>query len=378
MAGDTRVRAWRPEVPGVVEVFHAHMISHVYPMHTHEAWTLLIVDDGMVRYDLHRHEHGALDQVITLLPPQVPHNGRAATSAGFGKRVVYLDLSHVPASLIGPAVDQPLLSDPLLRQRIHELHHVLGQPGEEFEAENRLAFITERLRHHLSHPDDPSDPAAPRSGATVAYALHDLIDARFREKVTLREASDALHAHPAHLVRMFSREFGISPHQYLTSRRVDLARRLLLGGMPPGLAAAEVGFCDQSHLSRHFTRVLGTTPGRFARSGSLTGSVRVHNFGYTLDMDDIQAQLSVRDARAHLAEVITRAQDGTPTIITRNGQAVAAIVPIEDFNALEDAIDRYFAREADRDLADNPDAPTYSMSEVVAAIFEEEPGKGAA
>ena len=104
----------------------------------------------------------------------------------------------------------------------------------------------------------------------------------------------------------------------------------------------------------------------------------VHNFGYTAGMDDSQTQLSVRDARAHFAELITRAQGGTPTIITRNGQAVAAVVPIEDFNALEDAIDRYFAREADRDLAENPDAPTYSMSEVVAAIFEEEPGKGAA
>jgi prevent-host-death family protein len=65
-------------------------------------------------------------------------------------------------------------------------------------------------------------------------------------------------------------------------------------------------------------------------------------------MDVSQNQLSVRDARAHFAELITRAQGGTPTIITRNGQPVAAIVPIEDFNALEDAIDRYFAREADR------------------------------
>jgi prevent-host-death family protein len=87
-------------------------------------------------------------------------------------------------------------------------------------------------------------------------------------------------------------------------------------------------------------------------------------------------QLSVRDARARFAEVITRAQGGTPTVITRNGQAVAAVVPIADFDALEDAIDRYFAREADRDLAEDPGAPTYSMSEVVAEIFEEDPGKG--
>ena len=92
-------------------------------------------------------------------------------------------------------------------------------------------------------------------------------------------------------------------------------------------------------------------------------------------MDESQSELSVRDARAHFAEVITRAQNGTPTIVTRNGQQVAAVVPIEDFNALEDAIDRYFAREADRDLAENPDAPTYRMSEVVAAILEQETGK---
>lgn len=104
----------------------------------------------------------------------------------------------------------------------------------------------------------------------------------------------------------------------------------------------------------------------------------VHNFRYTSVMDDSESQLSVRDARAHFAEVITRAQQGTPTVVTRNGQPVAAVIPIEDFNALEDAIDRYFSREADRDLAESPDAPTYSMSEVIAAIFEEEPGKGVA
>ncbi len=244
------------------------MTSHVYPMHTHESWTLLIVDRGMVRYDLHRREHGALSKVVTLLPPRVPHNGRAATSSGFSKRVVYLDLSQVPASLIGHAADQPLVSDPLLRLRIHQLHRVLDQPGEEFTAENRLAFVAERLCDHLSgHPSGHGAPATPRTDAGRAHDLRDLIDAGYRAKLTLREASAVLHVHPAHLVRTFSREFGISPHQYLTSRRVELARRLLLDGMPASLAAPEAGFYDQSHLSRHFTHLLGTSPGRFARSG---------------------------------------------------------------------------------------------------------------
>ena len=95
-------------------------------------------------------------------------------------------------------------------------------------------------------------------------------------------------------------------------------------------------------------------------------------------MNDDDGEMNVRDARAHFAGVITRAQNGSPTVITRNGEPVAAVVPIEDFNVLEDAIDRYFARDADHDLTENPHAPTYSMSEVVAAIFEEDTGRGAA
>jgi AraC-like DNA-binding protein len=274
VADDPRIRAWRPQVPGVAEVLHAQMTSHVYPMHTHESWTLLIVDDGMIRYDLHRHEHGALHRAVTLLPPRVPHNGRAATSSGFRKRVVYLDLSHLPANLIGLAVDRPVLFDPLLRQRIHQLHRALDEPGGELEAESRLAFVAERLQQHLGGHAVAQLTGAPEAEPArpdIAHQLRELIDAGFRDKVTLRQASEAIHAHPAHLVRMFSREFGISPHQYLTGRRVDLARTLLLDGVPPSTAAATVGFFDQSHLNRSFRRLLGTSPGRFAGGARQAG-----------------------------------------------------------------------------------------------------------
>ncbi|MFQ6332014.1 helix-turn-helix domain-containing protein [Nocardia sp. CWNU-33] len=73
-------------------------------------------------------------------------------------------------------------------------------------------------------------------------------------------------ADPTHLIRAFSRQFGMPPHQYLISRRVDLARPLLLDGMPARDVAAATGFHDQPHLIRHFKRILGTTPGQYAHS----------------------------------------------------------------------------------------------------------------
>ncbi|GAA4908264.1 AraC-like DNA-binding protein [Actinomycetospora succinea] len=257
------VRAWRPAVPGVTEVFHARFTEHAYPSHTHDTWTLLIVDDGAVRYDLDRHEHGALPASVTLLPPHVAHDGRSARPGGFRKRVVYLDDTTLGPSLTGHAVDRPAFDDPVLRRRVDQLHHVLAHPGEELAAQSRLALITERLAGHLGgHLGEASNGRRPDPG--LAHRLRDLLDARVREGLGLDEAGRLLHAHPTHLVRAFGAEFGLPPHRYLTGRRIDLARRLVLAGMPPADVATTAGFHDQAHLTRHFRRVTGTTPGRFA------------------------------------------------------------------------------------------------------------------
>ncbi|WP_345747061.1 AraC family transcriptional regulator [Streptomyces sp. ODS28] len=261
-----QVSAWRPAVPGVVEVLHARFTEHAYPMHVHDAWTLLIVDDGAVRYDLDRHERGTPGDTVSLLPPQVPHNGSAATPQGFRKRVLYLDLDELDERFIGPAVDGPDLVDPLLRRRVGQLHAAVARRGDELEAESRLALIGDRLRGLLRPRLEL--PGAPRDTArSVAHDLRDLLDERLVPGMALEEAARLLHAHPAHLVRAFSGAFGIAPHQYLMSRRVDRARRLLLEGRPAAEVVTATGFYDQPHLTRHFKRILGTTPARFARSG---------------------------------------------------------------------------------------------------------------
>ncbi|MGW1781698.1 AraC family transcriptional regulator [Streptomyces sp. NPDC002143] len=268
MAVRQEVSAWRPAVRGVAEVFHAHFTEYAYPMHVHEAWTLLIVDDGAVRYDLDRHEHGTPHDTVTLLPPHVPHNGSPATAQGFRKRVLYLDSDVLGEELIGAAVDAPDLRDPVLRRRVGQLHSALARPGDELEAGSRLTLIGERLRDHLhSHRQSPlrarQRTGPPRPDPVLARRLRELLDERVVQGLALEEAAALVQAHPAHLVRAFSSAYGIAPHQYLTARRVDLARRLLLDGRPPGAVAVAAGFYDQAHLTRHFRKLVGVTPGRY-------------------------------------------------------------------------------------------------------------------
>ncbi|PXY19411.1 AraC family transcriptional regulator [Prauserella muralis] len=265
MAERAEVTAWRPGVHGIREVLRARFVGHVYPSHTHDAWTLLLVDDGVVRYGLHRHEHGALRSVVTLLPPDVAHDGRSALPGGFRKRVLYLERDVLADTLIGRAVGAPALADPLLRLRVHQLHEALALPGEDLEAEGRLALVAERLRGHLrGGPRTGADPGEPG----LAARLRELLDASVPAGLTLHEAGRRLGAQPARLVRAFSWAYGLPPHRYLTGRRVEVARRHLLAGYPPAEAATAAGFYDQPHLNRHFKRLVGVTPARYARGRS--------------------------------------------------------------------------------------------------------------
>jgi AraC-like DNA-binding protein len=67
-----------------------------------------------------------------------------------------------------------------------------------------------------------------------------------------------------HFAREFRQATGVTPHYYLTRRRVERAQELLANsGLHLSEIALNVGFFDQSHMARHFRQILGTTPREF-------------------------------------------------------------------------------------------------------------------
>jgi len=106
-----------------------------------------------------------------------------------------------------------------------------------------------------------SSALLPPSGVTSAVqrAL-DFIDTCFADPISLSELADVAGLSISRFAVRFSAEMGTSPQQYVRLVRVRHAQRLLSRGLPPSVVAAEVGFFDQSHLCRHFKRVLGRTP----------------------------------------------------------------------------------------------------------------------
>ena len=98
----------------------------------------------------------------------------------------------------------------------------------------------------------------------------DFVNDNLSHGFSLAEVAGAVGLSPHHFSRLFRLSTGLAPHRYAVRRRAEKAKALLLGGHPPGLAAVEAGFHDQSHMGRHFKRLFGTTPSMALRKGPET------------------------------------------------------------------------------------------------------------
>ncbi|MEO7718191.1 MAG: AraC family transcriptional regulator [Capsulimonas sp.] len=123
--------------------------------------------------------------------------------------------------------------------------------------------------HLLRRYADASKPfSEPRGGlgAVRMRRVLEHIETHLADPLTLTELADAAGLGASQFRILFKQSLGLSPHRYVTAQRVDWAKDLLLtGGRTLGQVASDVGFADQSHLTRHMRRHLGVTPGVLAR-----------------------------------------------------------------------------------------------------------------
>jgi AraC-like DNA-binding protein len=94
--------------------------------------------------------------------------------------------------------------------------------------------------------------------------VRNILEQRFAEPYKLSEIAAEAGVHPVHLAREFRKYYGTSVGEYLRRVRIEYACRELMGSNAAVTNIAfAAGFADQSHFSRTFKRLCGTTPGRY-------------------------------------------------------------------------------------------------------------------
>lgn len=92
------------------------------------------------------------------------------------------------------------------------------------------------------------------------------IDRNIASQVSLEELANLVRLSTSYFAAAFKASFGVAPHGYIISRRVEWAKdRMRLTEMPLCEVALECGLSDQAHLSRIFKKATGMTPSAWRR-----------------------------------------------------------------------------------------------------------------
>lgn len=100
-----------------------------------------------------------------------------------------------------------------------------------------------------------------------ARRVREFIEDNLDRNLSLADIAKVASISVFHLIRQFNETFGCPPYLYITHRRLERARRLIVGSDTPlKCIAASCGFSDQSHMTRLFRREFKITPGEYRKN----------------------------------------------------------------------------------------------------------------
>lgn len=254
---------------GGLELIEAVHERPRFSRHAHPTYALGVVQRGANRFRYRGAYHTAPAGAVCTVTPDEAHEVEPAGGAGFAYRCLYPGVEtmrEVAASVsgrpqAGTLALPPVIEDARTARAIAALFDAEATGAPRIAREARLFELLAdvAVRHAL--------PAVvPRPPARAARALaraRDYLAAHCDENVGLAHLAEEVGLDRFALVRGFSRAYGLPPHAWLLQERVRRAQAMLRAGRPAAEVAAELGFADQSHLTRHFRRILGITPGRY-------------------------------------------------------------------------------------------------------------------
>lgn len=234
----------------------------------HEGYVFTILESGAQRFRHRGSDHLAAVGSMVLINPDELHTGSKAHEEGWRYRGFYPDLHRVTDVLDEleiatgglPTFADSVLHDPEVTRRFLDLHCLLERNASALGAAGGLArgdpaAVQPPRAHRCATAGGAGAPgrgAGPRDdgGAPGLAAI-------------LEELAALVGLSPFHFARVFQRATGMPPHAWLKQRRLEQARAMLRSGCAPLSVAMQLGFADQSHLTRQFKQTYGVGPGEY-------------------------------------------------------------------------------------------------------------------
>lgn len=265
---ENRARFWKAPEFDDLELVEAKYSTHSFPRHMHATYVLGVILEGVEKFYCRGEMYAAPAGSIIVVNPGDVHTGFSAGNTPWVYRCMYPStdlMKSMMDQLTGagriPRFRNPVIRDHKLFSQLKSFHIGLEGGGAGLDLHDLfLASISGLILRHAKEGYEPDTVGSePKTTQDIREYLH----ANYAKKITIADLSNISTLSPYHLIRIFKKNTGITPHQYLVNVRIQRARRLLADGEDIVEVAYKTGFSDQSHLTRTFKRIVGITPGRY-------------------------------------------------------------------------------------------------------------------
>ena len=269
MLTSPHVFARHPHLPHI-EVRTAKGTDACYWTHTHDEYSIGIIDAGQATYGYGASQAPIHAGMTVLVSPQLPHSCNPEPGKVWSYRMMYLHTPWVVRSLgldssgagfQAPGFKQAMLDNAGVYRSLDRVCKAIALVA------NPLA-IEESLLRLLAAYIGPVVRVGPekRPGKVAVERARALICARLEEAITLEELACACEMDAYQLIRKFRAAYGLTPHAFQLDQRINLSKVLLKQGLGLADIAYRLGFADQAHFQRHFKKRHAVSPKAYVAS----------------------------------------------------------------------------------------------------------------
>ena len=244
-------------------------------LHTHECTEIFYVVGGSGKFNIEGKLLPVTTDDMVIVNPNVEH-----TEVSYNKRpleYIVLGVEGLEYSA-GEDADERWFMTNLQNARealLHALREMLREiefkaVGYELICQDLLEVLILRLMRHAGLQFLPTKTEHRKPGrkpSKECAAVRHYIDNHFKENINLDMLSELVHVNKYYMVHSFTKEYGISPINYLISRRIEESK-YLLSDTDHSLSQIShmLGFSSPSYFSQSFRRLEGMSPMEFRRS----------------------------------------------------------------------------------------------------------------
>ncbi|AIQ53504.1 AraC family ligand binding domain-containing protein [Paenibacillus sp. FSL R7-0331] len=253
-----------------LEAYRFEGIMQKFPNHFHDYYVIGFIEQGKRLLQCGNEEYILNSGDLIIFNPQDPHSCEQVDGRTLDYRCINVQpeiMRQYVREIIGkselPRFTQAVLFQSELAVPLHDLHQMLLEEQADFQKEELLLFLLEQLLQEYTEETGTTDPAGEVTIEIKTVCRY--IEEHYTDTITLGQLTELTGLSKYQLLRMFTKQTGISPYRYLETIRINQAKRLLEQGTLPMEVALRTGFSDQSHFSNFFKKLIGLTPKQYLR-----------------------------------------------------------------------------------------------------------------